>query len=1353
MARVQKNLGDILVEEGVLSREELDDVLEKSKARNLSTEETLFRLGYLSRDKLGDFLAKLYGCEFVDLYSCKVDTDAIELIPVEEALELQALPYALEGNTLTVALAGESFEDSPLEEIASQLEQSSGKKVRITLCNPGALKETLARFCRPATRRTAPGASPQGELETIIRSLKPDQAEVTLRGRFEELYDIGQTALIGARSHPFSRAVAPAIEEAKSKLTESRKYVESGFEEEAIDMAKQAVALIKEATIRAVSFENDWENLLQQVKRLRNRIGSLENAGAAEYASLEFKELVEIRDGLLECVSERNVEKLRSLLDQGMVTTEKVGLMEPGRTKGREQVIANLAQVREVITRARDAGAKQHAPEALKEACEFLDKAEMYARQAQWDEVRECLSSAESKGFEAERAAAQAAKEKEQLTIKLRESIREAMGLFEEALTHPFAPEVMEDLMRAKDVINETKLCFESDELERGIGLAQNLAKRIKSEIVPLADEAERVWNELFQRAKVVSAQIESVSVPLALKVAPEKMKLLFQGESVMVASLWERDRRKLADSISVCEGLAEEIGRITAAVREDLVRVEAEIKGVSELLTSAASTGIDLEVASAYDEARRALEEARSFFEQGQADAALTRAQAARAKLATEVTELQGSAKDTWNDLTRRAIEASEHIQTIDIPLAMKLVPEKVGLLFQGQRDVAGSLSQRNREKLADAVSVCEEVAEDIRQSTAAAGDGLRQAETAITEATAMRASAATAGIDKDVASAYEEAGYMLEEARTLLERGDSGAALDRVHAARAKLESEVIDYQNSARQQWNELAQRARDVFEKIHAIDMPLAMTIAREKLDILLKGEGDLVGSLAARDRERLADAVSSCEGLAEEIVRSAAAARESVRRAEAAVKDAVTLLASAGTAPDITEQIASAYLKACSTDAAHYCPDLVRNLRSRAAEVVSALTSGDPQRMDSSVAAIEETVESIGAAIEIARAARHKEMSDQLAEIEDAVQTAVHECAGNYSPDMLEDAYLDLTRIKDRLSTGPETMSARLENELTRELAVARTKVWQVEFMRERVEREREETLNHLRLKMRTAREAVDECAKLDFVGDSSPDVLKARELLGQVDNLMLEGDIDGSFEMIRRSEALADRILDEAGGKESEWLELANLLTSEGASHRAALADPDAEKVAEEEYQRLCELDAQTQSIVDARDFDALKQHAESLGTLAGEIAGRVENSKKEACARLEEKLREARQEIRLADLLGAKEICPDVINAARTYSGIADGYLAKKDFVRGDAAARDALAKAQDAATLAHAGSERARLLALDYMKIADAHLTQENPEAAKEAIERGLELAQSDHAPQRHTPDSETRSEPDES
>jgi hypothetical protein len=38
----------------------------------------------------------------------------------------------------------------------------------------------------------------------------------------------------------------------------------------------------------------------------------------------------------------------------------------------------------------------------------------------------------------------------------------------------------------------------------------------------------------------------------------------------------------------------------------------------------------------------------------------------------------------------------------------------------------------------------------------------------------------------------------------------------------------------------------------------------------------------------------------------------------------------------------------------------------------------------------------------------------------------------------------------------------------------------------------------------------------------------------------------------------------------------------------------------------------------------------------------------------------------------------------------------------------------------------------ERSSVLALDYMKIASAHVAQQCPEAAKEALERGIALAE---------------------
>ena len=77
MAYSRKNLGDILIEDGILSREELDDVIEKSSARDLSLEETLFKLGFVSRDTLGVTLAKLHNCTFIDLCSCSIDDNAL----------------------------------------------------------------------------------------------------------------------------------------------------------------------------------------------------------------------------------------------------------------------------------------------------------------------------------------------------------------------------------------------------------------------------------------------------------------------------------------------------------------------------------------------------------------------------------------------------------------------------------------------------------------------------------------------------------------------------------------------------------------------------------------------------------------------------------------------------------------------------------------------------------------------------------------------------------------------------------------------------------------------------------------------------------------------------------------------------------------------------------------------------------------------------------------------------------------------------------------------------------------------------------------------------------------------------
>ncbi len=1482
MARTQKNLGDILIDEGILSREELDDVLEKSRARNLTLEDTLFKLGYISRDKLGGLLAKLHGCEFIDLYSSRIEDDAIGMIPFEQALELMALPYALEGNTLSIAIASDSLKAGPLEEIMRTLERLSGKNVSIKLCNPGPLNEMLMRFCRADAGADAASSS-GGEFASIVQHMKSDTADVTLRSRFEELYDIGQTALIGARSHPFSRAIAPAIEEARDKLNESKKYAESGFEEEAIETAKQAVELVRDAAARADAFERDWEKLLQEMKRLRTRISALESEGAADYAAAEFGRLSEISEGLLECANERNAEGLRSLIEQGTVLTDKVSLLEPERSKGREQVIASLTQVREVIARARNAGAREHAPDTLQEAYEQLDRAEAYARHAHWEDVRECLASAESKALEAERKAVNATKENERLTVSLRESIQAAMAEFEEALAHSFAHEVIENLMRAKDVITETKACFESDELERGIGLAQNIARKIKEEIVPLADEARRLWKKLFSRADAVSAQIQNIDIPLALKVAPEKMHLLFQSEREMVASLCERDRDRLDESITICEGLAEQLRQSILAAQDSLREAESVLEDVSSLLASTSASGIDESVAAIYDESRRMLDEARGIFEQGDAQAAMIRAQAAKAKLESDVIEPQDSARGRWSELSQRASEASKQIHSMNILLGLSIIPEKMERLFQTEREMVAALSAGDSERLTEAVAACEALIEEILDRLATASDSLKQVENVIAEVDSLLASAAAAGIEEVVAPAYEEARRLLDEAKSFFEGGDADEALNRAQAARVKIESDVIEPGNTAQREWNDLSQKAISVSEQIQSMNLPVVLRVAPEKMERLFGMERDMIGSLTERDRGRLSEAVSACERLAGDIHRQIADVREISNKAESSIEDAGKFLATAA-ASGIDEKVAAAYDESlrmleearslfgrgdaetaldraqtarvkletqvlqlqdfirrewielshradrvleraravdmalaakaateqvdrlleternmaaalcernsdalaeavaiceglvaeiepaaaglgelldeakaksarlieevnsiCTPDAMAYCPGLVNSLRINSAQMAAHAAANELPGLEASISTVESAIASIAAEVEAKKSRRHKELAEQLDEVERAVQDAVQRCSGNYSPDMLEDAYLDLNRIRDSLSAGPEALTAELDSRLARDLAVARTKVWQVEFMRERFEREREEVLRQLQLKLGAAREAIDTCAGLDFIDESSPLLQEARELLGHVDSLIIEGEIDASFEQIREVDALAGRIMAEAGQKEQEWRGLSERLMADDASHKSILSDPAVEKVSEEERRRLSELDAQTEAIRDSRDLGALKEHAQELTRGSVAVTGLIEAWKQENRTQVRAKLSDAGREIRLAELMGAKSTCPDVFSAAVTYLDIANTYLAKEDFDSAHPAVEDALEKSREASSLARASMQRESSLALDYMKIAAAHIEQQNLEAATEALRRGLSLAQSAAGEEAPPPDSE--------
>ncbi|MDE0573039.1 ATPase, T2SS/T4P/T4SS family [Demequina sp. B12] len=100
-----KQLGTILLEEGVLSEEQLMDAIDEQRERGASLGRTLVELGLISEGQLVRALASQVGMEFVDLADFPVDRTAVAMVPDTVCRRHAALPIQIDGDILKIAMS------------------------------------------------------------------------------------------------------------------------------------------------------------------------------------------------------------------------------------------------------------------------------------------------------------------------------------------------------------------------------------------------------------------------------------------------------------------------------------------------------------------------------------------------------------------------------------------------------------------------------------------------------------------------------------------------------------------------------------------------------------------------------------------------------------------------------------------------------------------------------------------------------------------------------------------------------------------------------------------------------------------------------------------------------------------------------------------------------------------------------------------------------------------------------------------------------------------------------------------------------------------------------------------------
>lgn len=103
--KLRKRLGDLLVEEGIVTEQQVEQALAQQKSTGLKLGAMLIDLGFISEKQMLKFLSQQLNLPLIDINRAHVDIDAVQLLPEVHARRLRALVIAQNGHTLRIAMS------------------------------------------------------------------------------------------------------------------------------------------------------------------------------------------------------------------------------------------------------------------------------------------------------------------------------------------------------------------------------------------------------------------------------------------------------------------------------------------------------------------------------------------------------------------------------------------------------------------------------------------------------------------------------------------------------------------------------------------------------------------------------------------------------------------------------------------------------------------------------------------------------------------------------------------------------------------------------------------------------------------------------------------------------------------------------------------------------------------------------------------------------------------------------------------------------------------------------------------------------------------------------------------------
>ena len=138
---INKQLGEVLIEHGVISQDQLQKALSVQKERGELMGEILVELGFAKEEDIAQALTVQYGFPYLPLSNYEISPEIINIIPVRIVKQYLLIPVDKIGNNLTIAMS------NPLNiQAVEDIELISGCTAQLFVSTSSDIKKAIEKY-------------------------------------------------------------------------------------------------------------------------------------------------------------------------------------------------------------------------------------------------------------------------------------------------------------------------------------------------------------------------------------------------------------------------------------------------------------------------------------------------------------------------------------------------------------------------------------------------------------------------------------------------------------------------------------------------------------------------------------------------------------------------------------------------------------------------------------------------------------------------------------------------------------------------------------------------------------------------------------------------------------------------------------------------------------------------------------------------------------------------------------------------------------------------------------------------------------------------------------------------------